>query len=83
VKERLESKKQFEEYIGSMKNSISDDYGLKSKLPYSDVATIEDNLKEAEEWIESNPEADKDDLEYHLKELQKVCDPIIAKVYKT
>jgi len=30
----------------------------------------------------SNDDAEKDDFEHHLKELQGICDPIIAKVYK-
>lgn len=66
-----------------MKNTLNDESGLKSKLSYEDVRMIEDNIRETQEWLDSNENADKDDLEYHLKELQKVCDPIIAKVYKT
>jgi hypothetical protein len=32
--------------------------------------------------LNSNEDADRDDFESHLKDLQSICDPIISKVYK-
>jgi heat shock protein 5 len=81
IRERIDAKKMLEDYIASMKNTIND--GLASKLSKSDVATIEDNVRDQQDWMESNEEADKEDYEYHLKELQEICNPIISKVYKT
>lgn len=80
IRERIEAKKSLEDYIASMKSTISE--GVASKLSRSDISTIEDNVKDQEDWMESNEEADKDDYEYHLKELQEICNPIISKVYK-
>jgi heat shock protein 5 len=39
-------------------------------------------LSEAQEWIAANPEAHKEAFEDQLKELQAVCDPIVAKLYQ-
>ena len=43
---------------------------------------ISDALTEAQDWLNSNDDAEKDDFEEHQKELQLVCDLIIGKVYK-
>ena len=65
-----------------MRNTIEDKEKLANKIDSDDKKTIKDALKEHQEWLDSNPEADKEDFEEHLKDLQGVCDPIIAKVYK-
>merc|ERR1712195_106256 len=82
VKEKLESKHQLENYIHQMRNTIEDKEKLKDKLEADDKKTIEEALKKETDWIAANEEAEKDDLEEHFKALQKVCDPIIAKVYQ-
>jgi molecular chaperone DnaK (HSP70) len=82
VREKLESKQTLQNYISSMKQTISSD-GISGKLGRGDISTIEDNLTDQADWIEANEDASKEDYEDHLKELQSICDPIIAKVYKT
>lgn len=32
-------------------------------------------------WLDANTLADKEEFEHHLKELQKVCSPIMAKMH--
>jgi len=32
--------------------------------------------------LNANDDAEKDDLEEKLKDMQQICDPIISKVYK-
>ena len=82
IKEKIDAKNSLENYIFTMRNTIEDKEKLADKIDEDDKKTISDALKEAQEWITSNDEADKDDFEKHLKELQGVCDPIIAKVYQ-
>lgn len=65
-----------------MRNTIEDPEKLAKKLDDDDKETISDALKEHGEWLQENPEAEKDDYEEHLKDLQAICDPIVAKVYK-
>ena len=64
-----------------MRNTIEDKEKLADKIDEDDKTSIQDALSEAADWLSSNDDADKDDLEEHMKELQRVCDPIIAKVY--
>ena len=65
-----------------MRNTIEDKEKLKDKLEADDKKTIEEALKKETDWMAANEEAEKDDMEEHFKALQKICDPIIAKVYQ-
>jgi len=65
-----------------MRNTIEDKDKLADKLEEDDKTTIADALTEAEDWLNSNEEADKDDFEEQMKELQRICDPIIAQIYQ-
>ncbi len=81
LKEKIDAKHQLENYIYQMRNTIEDKEKLADKIDAEDKSSIQDALTEASDWLSSNDDADKDDLEEHLKTLQRVCDPIIAKVY--
>ena len=81
LKEKIDAKHQLENYIYQMRNTIEDKEKLADKIDTEDKSSIQDALTEASDWLSSNDDADKDDLEEHLKTLQRVCDPIIAKVY--
>lgn len=82
IKDKIDAKHQLENYIYQMRNTIEDKEKLADKIDEEDKNAIADALKEAADWLSSNDDADKDDLEEHFKELQRVCDPIIAKVYQ-
>ena len=81
LKEKIDAKNSLENYVYTMRNTIEDKEKLADKIEDSDKETIKDALTEAQDWLNSNADADKDDLESKLKELQSVCDPIISKVY--
>merc|ERR1712032_743965 len=82
VKEKIDAKNSLENYIYSMKNTVEDKDKLADKLQAGEKEEITNAIKEHQEWLNANAEADKEDFETHLKDLQKVCDPIIAKIYK-
>lgn len=82
IKEKIDAKNQFENYIYQMKNSVEDKEKLAEKLDEDDKSTIKDALTDASDWLNANGDAEKDDFEEKLKELQSVCDPIISKVYQ-
>jgi heat shock protein 5 len=64
-----------------MQRSIEDKDKLAEKLEEDDKSTIKDALTDAQDWLNANSDAEKDDFEDKLKELQATCDPIISKVY--
>merc|ERR1711998_794841 len=69
VRDKIDSRNQLENYVYSMKNTISDsEKGIAAK--------IGDDDKEAIEWLDDNQEAEKEDFEEKLKEVQDVCSPI-------
>jgi heat shock protein 5 len=83
IKEKIDAKHSLQNYIFSMRNTIEDKDKLAEKLDEDDKSTISDALTEAEDWLNANDDAEKDDFDEHMKELQSVCDPIIAKVYQS
>ena len=83
IKDRIDTKNQFENYIYQMKNSIDDKQKLAEKLAADDKSKIKDALTDASDWLNANQDAEKDEIEDKLKELQGVCDPILQKVYQS
>merc|ERR1712146_146244 len=83
VREKIEARNALEKYVYSMKNTLSDsEKGVADKIGDDDKETIEKALEEANEWLDDNQEAEKEDFEEKLKEVTDVCSPIISKVYK-
>jgi heat shock protein 5 len=83
VKEKIDAKMSLENYIYSMKNTVEDKEKLADKLSESEKEEILNAVKEQQEWLGANGEsAEREDFDSHLKDLQKICDPIIAKIYK-
>ena len=52
-----------------MRNTIEDKEKLADKLDEDDKKLIDDALTEAQDWLKSNDEADKDEFEEHFKDL--------------
>merc|ERR1719488_142209 len=77
VREKIEARNGLENYVYSMKNQLSD-----SEKGDADKETIEKALEEANEWLDDNQEAEKEDFDEKLKEVQDACSPIISKVYR-
>ncbi len=83
IKEKIDARNSLDSYLHTMRNTVEDPEKLANKLDEEDKETIQEALKEHGEWLSSNQDSDKDDFEEHLKDLQAICDPIVAKVYKT
>jgi endoplasmic reticulum chaperone BiP len=82
MKEKIDARNSLDSYLHSMRNTIEDKEKLADKIDEEDKDTISEALKEHQEWLDNNPDTDKEDYEEHLKDLQGVCDPIISKVYQ-
>lgn len=81
IKDRIDSKHQMENYIQTMKSTATDKDKLGDKLDGEDLATILEAIEETADWLNANDDAEKDEIDDKLKELQSVCDPIITKIY--
>lgn len=80
VKERIDARNKLETYVYNMKSQINDK--LAEKLEGDEKAKIETATKEALEWMDDNQKAEKEDYEEKLKEVEDVCNPIVAAVYQ-
>jgi heat shock protein 5 len=79
AKERIDSKNTLENYIFSVKNSVSDPEKLGKKISDTEKAEVNDAVKEAEEWLRAHPDASKEELDEKYKTLETKCNPIIQK----
>lgn len=82
IKEKIDARNKLETYIYNMKSSINEKDKLADKLDSDDKEKIESTLKEALEWLDDNQNAEKDDFDEKLKEVEAVCNPIIKQVYE-
>nr|AAB65162.1 heat shock cognate protein [Solanum commersonii] len=80
-KKKVEAKNALENYAYNMRNTIKDDK-ISSKLGAEDKKKIEDAIDQAISWLDSNQLAEADEFEDKMKELESLCNPIIAKMYQ-
>ncbi|KAL2481531.1 putative mediator of RNA polymerase II transcription subunit 37e [Abeliophyllum distichum] len=80
-KKKVEAKNALENYAYNMRNTIKDEK-IASKLPADDKKKIEDAIEQAIQWLEGNQLAESDEFEDKMKELESICNPIIAKMYQ-
>ena len=83
VRDKIEARNALENYVYSMKNTLGDsEKGVADKIGDDDKETIEKALEEVNEWLDDNQDAEKEDFDEKLKEVQDTCSPIISKVYQ-
>uniref|UniRef100_A0A9J7ZUH0 Heat shock cognate 71 kDa protein n=1 Tax=Cyprinus carpio carpio TaxID=630221 RepID=A0A9J7ZUH0_CYPCA len=80
-REKIAAKNSLESYAFNMKNSVEDE-NLKGKISEDNKKKVIEKCNEAISWLENNQLADKEEYEHHLKELEKVCNPVITKLYQ-
>lgn len=82
VKEKVDAKNELESYTYSLKNQINDQEKLGSKLSESEKKDISTAVEEAIEWLDSNPDADAEEMNAKKKEVEDIVNPIISKLYQ-
>nr|CAH8823444.1 unnamed protein product [Trichobilharzia regenti] len=80
-RDRVAAKNSLESYVYAMKQRVEGDE-LKDKISDSDRKTILSKCEETIQWLDQNQQAEKDEYDYHQKELEKICAPIITKMYQ-
>merc|ERR1712146_549101 len=83
VKERIDARNGLESYLYNMKNTLEDDEkGLADKLSDEDKEELESTINEALDWLDENPEADKEDYDEKQKEVEQIANPIMRNLYQ-
>ncbi|XP_059826949.1 heat shock cognate 71 kDa protein-like [Hypanus sabinus] len=80
-RQKIAAKNSLESYAFNMKGSVEDEK-MAGKISAEDKRKVIDLCNEAISWLEKNQMAEKEEFEHKQKELEKVCNPIIAKLYQ-
>merc|ERR1712146_561405 len=84
VKERIEAKNAFDGYMHGLKGAVeggADGKGLGDKMEEDDKEKVKEAMEDGQSWMDSNPEADAEDIKEKHKEVEGICAPIISKYY--
>eukprot|EP01025_Chloroclados_australasicus_P018805 TRINITY_DN20009_c0_g3_i1.p2 TRINITY_DN20009_c0_g3~~TRINITY_DN20009_c0_g3_i1.p2 ORF type:complete len:643 (+),score=139.46 TRINITY_DN20009_c0_g3_i1:192-2120(+) len=78
-KKKVDAKNALENYAYSMRNTIDDS---KMQLSDSDKEKIKKAVEETIQWLDANQLAEVEEFEHKQKELESLCNPIIAAAYQ-
>jgi len=81
LKKKVEAKNSVENYAYNMRNTIREEK-VASQLSSEDKEKMEKALNDAIDWLDHNQQAEVEEFEHQLKELEGVCNPIITKLYQ-
>ncbi|PUZ56382.1 hypothetical protein GQ55_5G293300 [Panicum hallii var. hallii] len=81
VRERVDARNKLETYAYQVKSAV-DDSKMADKMDAEEEEKVEEAIREANEWLDGNSDAEKEDYEEKLKELEDVCNPVISAVYQ-
>jgi len=79
-KDRVSAKNSLESYCFNMKSTVEDEK-VKDKIPEEDRKTVLDKCNDVVKWLDANQLAEKEEFEDKQKDLEKICSPIITKMY--
>lgn len=80
-RDRVQAKNGLESYVYQMKQTMEDEK-LKDKISEEDKKIVLDKCDEVIRWLDGNQSAEKEEFEDKQKELEKVYNPVITKVYQ-
>jgi len=81
LKEKVEARNTLENYAYQVRNTLNDENGPAQQLSEEDKTTVKEAVDEALEWLDSQKETpEKEESDEKYKELEKVVQPIFAKV---
>jgi len=82
VKERIDARNGLESFVYNLKNTLDDDEkGLADKLSPEDKKELQDMIDETLDWMEENPEAEKEEYDEKQKEVENISNPIMRQMY--
>jgi heat shock protein 5 len=82
VKDRIDARNGLESYLYNLKNTLDDEEkGVADAISAEDKKELQDMIDEALDWMDENPEADKEDYDAKHKEVEQVANPIMRNVY--
>lgn len=80
-REKVSAKNSLESYAFNTKSAVQDEK-VKGQISEEDRKKLIEKCDETISWLENNQLADKEEYQHQQKELEKVCNPIISKLYQ-
>uniref|UniRef100_K3Z8F7 Uncharacterized protein n=1 Tax=Setaria italica TaxID=4555 RepID=K3Z8F7_SETIT len=80
VKKKVDARNQLETYVYSVKSTVDGELG--GKMDGDDRERVEEAAREVNEWLDANPDAEKEDYVEKLKELEDVCNSVFSGAYQ-
>jgi len=82
VKDRIDARNGLESYLYNLKNTLEDDEkGVADQLSAEDKKELQDMIDETLDWMDENPEAEKEEYDEKQKEVEQVANPIMRNLY--
>ena len=83
IRERVDSRNGLESYLFNLRNTLedTDEPNFSESLSTEDKKDLTDLIDETLEWMEDNPEAEKDTIDGKLKKVEQVANPMMRDVY--
>jgi heat shock protein 5 len=82
TKDRIDARNALEGYCYNLKNQLEDEKGVGGKIEGEEKEEISKAVQEALDWMEENQSAEAEEYKDKLKTVEKVVNPIMAKVYQ-
>jgi heat shock protein 5 len=82
LRQTIEARNKLEGYAFNMRNQIDDEEGLGGQISDEDKETIEEAVSEVIDWLDDNLEAEKEEYEEQLEEVESICNPIVSEIYQ-
>merc|ERR1711936_1128136 len=81
LREKVQAKNELESQAFQLKQSVEDEK-VAAKISEADKSAIVNKCDEVIAWLDANQTAEKDEFEDKKKELEKVANPIMTKLYQ-
>uniref|UniRef100_A0A1B0BJN9 Uncharacterized protein n=1 Tax=Glossina palpalis gambiensis TaxID=67801 RepID=A0A1B0BJN9_9MUSC len=78
-RQRIASRNQLETYVFGVKQALEE---AGDKVPSSDKSRLMEKCAETIKWLDSNTTAEKEEFDYKLEELTKICQPVMTKMHQ-
>merc|ERR1711879_1050039 len=76
----IQAKNELENVAYQMRNTL-DDAKFKDLIKEDDKKKVQDAVKETIDWVDANPNAEKEEYEAKKKEIEDIWKPIITAAY--
>ncbi|BFF96998.1 heat shock 70 kDa protein cognate 1 [Drosophila madeirensis] len=81
-RDRVNAKNQLEGYCFQLRSTL-DDEQLRSRISDADRDTVLQKCSETIAWLDANQLAERQEYEHRQQELERICSPIITRLYQS